>query len=294
MLRLRRLWSSSGNHTIAAPVVLGATTNFGIAAGSSLNVQNLTAAGQPIVKSGAGLLQVNNVRTNVLAIDEGTVRIATNGTNTGGSELNFLNIAGGLATPTATFDLNDNDLIIRTGTPIDAGILYNGVVASIAVRGTAGSGMAPASPAAPPPPPTPKNKTLGIADRRGIPQPFNRPATFGGFTVTATDVLVKYTYYGDTDFNGQRELRRLRRTDAGFNNNRTGWFNGDFDYNGIVNFDDYSLIDLSFNTQSGTLIRAMDYLEGEDRSMRGMDDASAADGRRSLRAVRQAATRTAS
>jgi len=38
-----------------------------------------------------------------------------------------------------------------------------------------------------------------------------------------------------------------------------------------VNFDDYVLIDLAFNTQSGTLVRAMNYLEGEDRSMRGMD-----------------------
>jgi hypothetical protein len=29
--------------------------------------------------------------------------------------------------------------------------------------------------------------------------------------------------------------------------------NGDFDGNGQVNFDDYVLIDLAFNTQSGTL-----------------------------------------
>jgi hypothetical protein len=31
--------------------------------------------------------------------------------------------------------------------------------------------------------------------------------------------------------------------------------NGDFDGNGVVNFDDYVLIDLAFNTQSGTLRR---------------------------------------
>jgi hypothetical protein len=30
---------------------------------------------------------------------------------------------------------------------------------------------------------------------------------------------------------------------------------GDFDLNGAVNFDDYVLIDLAFNTQSGTLGR---------------------------------------
>ena len=34
---------------------------------------------------------------------------------------------------------------------------------------------------------------------------------------------------------------------------RTGWFNGDFDGNGVIDFDDYSLIDLAFNTQGQVL-----------------------------------------
>ena len=38
-----------------------------------------------------------------------------------------------------------------------------------------------------------------------------------------------------------------------------------------MNFDDYGLIDLAFNTQSGTLIRAMDFLEGEDRDYTTMN-----------------------
>ena len=32
--------------------------------------------------------------------------------------------------------------------------------------------------------------------------------------------------------------------------------NGDFDHNGTVNFDDYSLIDLAFNTQGRTMLNA--------------------------------------
>ena len=66
-------------------------------------------------------------------------------------------------------------------------------------------------------------------------------------------MLVKYTYYGDTDFNGVVDFDDYSRTDAGFNQHRTGWLNGDFDGNGVVDFDDYSLIDLAFNTQSSTL-----------------------------------------
>ena len=93
-------------------------------------------------------------------------------------------------------------------------------------------------------------------------------ATFDGFAVADTDVLVKFTYYGDADFNGVVDFDDYSRIDAGFNNNGTGWFNGDFDYNGIVDFDDYSLIDQAFNTQSGTLRRAMAYLDGGDRSVK--------------------------
>jgi hypothetical protein len=60
------------------------------------------------------------------------------------------------------------------------------------------------------------------------------------------------------------------RTDNGFNNHLTGWLNGDFDGNGTVNFDDYVLIDLAFNTQTGTLGRVVDGLRagpGEDRQI---------------------------
>jgi hypothetical protein len=64
------------------------------------------------------------------------------------------------------------------------------------------------------------------------------------------------------------------RVDQGFLTSKTGWLNGDFDYSGAVNFDDYGLIDLAFNTQSGTLVRAMSYLGGEDRTLRGMDTPS--------------------
>ena len=45
------------------------------------------------------------------------------------------------------------------------------------------------------------------------------------------------------------------RTDNNFKNHRTGWTNGDFNYNNIINFDDYVLIELAFNTQSETLRR---------------------------------------
>ncbi|CAN5710788.1 hypothetical protein BH09PLA1_BH09PLA1_03220 [soil metagenome] len=76
---------------------------------------------------------------------------------------------------------------------------------------------------------------------------------FEGVSVDNTAVLVRYTYFGDTDFNGVVNFDDYARTDNGFNNSGNDWFHGDFDYNGVVNFDDYALIDLAFNTQSGLL-----------------------------------------
>jgi len=94
--------------------------------------------------------------------------------------------------------------------------------------------------------------------------------TFAGFPYAASDTLVKYTYYGDTDFNGVVNFDDYGRIDAGFNSGGTDWFQGDFDGNGIVNFDDYALIDAAFNSQNGTLGRAMAFLSGGDRSQTGM------------------------
>ncbi len=115
------------------------------------------------------------------------------------------------------------------------------------------------------------NTTLGLMDGATYRALNGATATFGGLPVDDSNVLVKYTYYGDADFNGVVDFDDYSRTDSGFNSGQTGWFHGDFDYSGIVDFDDYSLIDLAFNTQSGTMLRALSYLDGTDRSLRGMD-----------------------
>jgi hypothetical protein len=116
--------------------------------------------------------------------------------------------------------------------------------------------------------------TLGILEGSSFRQIYGPGATFSGQSVDDTSVLVKYTWYGDSDFNGKVNFDDYVRTDNGFNNHLTGWLNGDFDLNGQVNFDDYVLIDLAFNTQSGTLGRALAFLDGSDLSDRGMDNAA--------------------
>ena len=65
----------------------------------------------------------------------------------------------------------------------------------------------------------------------------------GAVAVNNTDVLVKYTYFGDADLDGTVDnsndyLLWLN----GYSNHLTGWLNGDFDYSGAVdNSSDYLL-----------------------------------------------------
>jgi hypothetical protein len=97
------------------------------------------------------------------------------------------------------------------------------------------------------------NTTLGALDAADFQSIYGPDAGFDGVAIDNSTVLVKYTYFGDADFNGVVNFDDYSRTDAGFNGNRSGWLNGDFDGNGLVNFDDYSLIDLAFNTQGPAL-----------------------------------------
>jgi fibronectin-binding autotransporter adhesin len=86
--------------------------------------------------------------------------------------------------------------------------------------------------------------------------------SFEGQSVNDSDVLVKYTYYGDTDLNGKVDGSDYSRIDNAYLNNQnssnaqlTGWFNGDFNYDGVIDGSDYTLIDNAYNSQ-GTQISA--------------------------------------
>jgi hypothetical protein len=97
------------------------------------------------------------------------------------------------------------------------------------------------------------NTTLGSLEATEFKAVHGVAATFDGQQLDNTMLLIKYTYYGDTDFNGVVDFDDYSRTDSGFNGHKHGWLNGDFDDNGVVDFDDYSLIDLAFNTQGSAL-----------------------------------------
>jgi len=85
-------------------------------------------------------------------------------------------------------------------------------------------------------------------------------ARFDGATAAAaTDVLAKYTYYGDANLSGSVDGADYSRIDNAYLFNQTaitpltGWFNGDFNYDGVINGSDYTLIDNAFNSQGAQI-----------------------------------------
>jgi hypothetical protein len=84
---------------------------------------------------------------------------------------------------------------------------------------------------------------------------------FEGSAPGASDILVKYTYFGDTNLDGTVDGSDYTRIDSAYladlstPGSMTGWFNGDFNYDGVIDGSDYTLIDNAFN-QQGTNIAA--------------------------------------
>jgi hypothetical protein len=77
---------------------------------------------------------------------------------------------------------------------------------------------------------------------------------FSGYAPGASDILVKYTYFGDANLDGKLDGSDYSLIDAGYSaGNVTGWYNGDFNYDGVVDGSDYALADNAFNNQGGQI-----------------------------------------
>lgn len=77
---------------------------------------------------------------------------------------------------------------------------------------------------------------------------------FDGVPVSAGDLLVKYTYLGDTDLNGYVDSNDLANLLAGMSGGLTGWVNGDTNYDGKVDMIDLTNLLASLQGQGGPFI----------------------------------------
>lgn len=89
------------------------------------------------------------------------------------------------------------------------------------------------------------SETLGIAGAQ--------TAMWDGQVVDATTVLVKYTYTGDANLDGEITGDDYFLIDSAFPSGGHGWSHGDFNYDGTNSGDDYFLIDSTYAAQGSPL-----------------------------------------
>jgi T5SS/PEP-CTERM-associated repeat protein len=242
-LRVANFAGSNGSYTLGGGTLTASAVQ--INSGGTLQYESGTLATGAVALSGTGKL----------TLSAGGDKILRTGTLT-------IDVSGG-----SKVDLNDNDtLLSSTSYASTAGYIANARHGGAWDRPGMTSSAASTRPN--------HNTTLGVLRGDEYRSIYGVNAAFDGVPVSNSDTLVKYTWYGDTDFNGKVNFDDYVRTDSGFNNHLSGWLNGDFDLNGQVNFDDYVLIDLAFNTQSGTLRRAFSFLDGSNTESSDMNEPS--------------------
>jgi hypothetical protein len=214
---------ASGNLTVNdnASVVFTAP-----APGSGYNARNLAAL---------------NLGTNATA----TVTASPTATDRTVLEVNQLSIASG-----ATLDLGNNAMIVHNGNLNSLTSLLASGYDGGQWNGTGIDSSSAASDST-------SLTALGV-----ISNSLNGAAiysTFDNQPAVSGDVLIKYTYYGDTNLDGQVDGSDYSRIDAAFLADQTnaqsasGWFNGDLNYDGNVDGSDYTLMDNAFNAQGAQL-----------------------------------------
>ncbi len=253
--------NSSFGGTIAdnlgpAAIIKVGTGTWTLSGTSSYSGSTNVSAGVLALASGSALPMAPTLTPTVgtaLTIGTGAALVATNVANTP-----FPVVIGSLAN-TGTLNLNNNLLVINGTTTTFATV--NSQVATgfnngkwNGSGGAINSGSAAAD--------TAHLSALGVIvndDGTGASNPLYTSLD-GDAALTDGNILVKYTYYGDTNLSGSVDGGDYSRIDSAFLNNQnsantrlTGWFNGDFNYDGVINGSDYTLMDNAFNSQGATL-----------------------------------------
>jgi autotransporter-associated beta strand protein len=271
MLTLSGADSSSGFTDVASGNLTVAGS--GSISGSTIQIETFaimdlygTINSSPAINDFGSLVLEANPGSGILVRRIGNLTI---GTNTGGGNGQVqiaaaanhgnrtllvdtgVTIAGTTSAWTGTLDLTNNDMDVVNST---LSLVQNQVKQGYNGGLWTGNGITSSTAAAD----TTHLTAIGvILNNDGFGNPLYGTGTtlklFDGQSPGLSDILVKYTYYGDANLDGKVDGSDYARIDNGFLQHLTGWYNGDFNYDGVVNGSDYTLIDNTFNQQGAAL-----------------------------------------
>ncbi len=270
--------AASGNLAVNGTIATGGNA-LTVTGSSNTTLAGIVSGTGRLAKSGAGTLTLsaNNTYSGGTTVSAGTLVAGhVNALGSGGLTINStattrlqaglngpvqlptLSIAGG-ASPTATLDITDNNLIVHNG---NLATLSAQIKSGLNASGTIWTGPGITSSTA-------ATDSGGITAVGIIPNDDGSGGALystwpvgadsgGAVAVTNTDVLIKYTYFGDADMNGVVDSTTdysLWLTGSTSGGSLGGWLYGDFNYDGVVdNADDYSLWLTGYTSQTGPLI----------------------------------------
>jgi hypothetical protein len=240
----------------ASGLVATGLTQLSLNAGAGNNTFNIQGGSAKLDPSlgalGASNLTVNASGNAILTLNANQNLAGLNISNTARVNIPAANAYLKLDTlsiaSTATLDLFDNDLILQSTSAAKAGLLttVNGLLKTGRNKGTwTGAGIRSTTAGSA----SPHVTTLAaIVNDRG--NDTTVLSQLDGQTLDINTILIKYTYNGDGDLNGLINADDYALIDAGYANRATanGFRNGDFDYSGTINADDFFLIDQAMST----------------------------------------------
>jgi autotransporter-associated beta strand protein len=253
---------TGGTLTLSGSASASALT---VNASATLNINGSVTATPALVSNGATNFAANAAVAGPVPVALASMTIGSTGTVTVNSsplhanrtvvEVGSLTFANTPTAPQGLLNLMDNDLIVHNGNLSD---IISEIAAASDEGQWNGSGGITSSVAA-----AAGNTTLAAVlndDETGTHTALY--STFDGQSVVDSDVLVKYTFFGDANFDGVVDASDYLAIDNGFNSQTsadplTGWQNGDFNSDGFINGDDYTLIDNAFNSQGSVSYAAV-------------------------------------
>jgi autotransporter-associated beta strand protein len=243
-------------YTLAGSTLTLAGSSVSVDAGVVATISSTLAGAAGLVKSGGGTLRLAGANTFAggTTVSAGTL-VATNGDALAGGALGVANGATVQAQPglvkaltltilttagTGKLDLTNNSAVIRNMT---LAAVRAAIASGFAGGAWTGGGITSSTAAGNP------GTAIGFASN-GV---LSKSSFEGVSGLTASDVLVRYTDFGDADLSGTTTLDDFTLFLNGYQNAGTTWVQGDFDYNGVVTLDDFTLFLAGYQQQGAPL-----------------------------------------